>query len=327
MPGTLLVYNPAAGSTFDPELSVGAVVHRLAAGYGESLGVLATRPDFSGVEIFQAGFAEPERIVVIGGDGTIRRVLGAVYESGKNIPVGIVPGGTGNQLARNLGLLPENPLLDPVKYALDAMERGQQHEIDLGRMNNHYFCVGVGAGPLSDAVLLPSQEDKANWLMLAYVGSLMQNLAAPALNFKITADDTVFKIRAAGVFVTNVGDLGMATISKSAELNDGLLDMAVITLSEFSDYLRLGFHVAAALAGEQPGYYMRKVKRVLIEVDNEIEKSKPAKPGRLRSAAANGATLLSRQAIANVDGDECGITPMLINVIPQAVKVFTTFNP
>lgn len=327
MPGTLLVYNPMAGSTFDPELSVGAVVHRLAGGDKGPLVVLSTNPVFSGAEIFHTGLATPERVVVVGGDGTIRRVLGAVYESGKNIPVGIVPGGTGNQLARNLGLLPDNPLVDPVRYALDAISKNQKIDIDLGRMNDHYFCVGVGAGPLSDAVLAPSQEDKANWLMLAYVGSLMQNLAAPALNFKITADGTVFKVKAAGVFVANVGDLGVATISKSAELNDGLLDMAVITLSEFSDYLRLGFHMAAALAGEQPGYYLRKVRRVLIEMNGDPEENEQGRAKHFRSTASNGSALLSRQAIANVDGDECGTTPMMIDVVPHAVRIFAPLNP
>lgn len=292
----LIIYNPCSGSATDRDLWLGTIVDKLCTKHKWLLSVQATTADTSVVDIIKDFRLSVDLIIAAGGDGTIRSVLGALSKMKLNIPVGIIPFGTGNQLARNLGIYPENPLIDPLQQALEIISNGESRSIDLGEMNGHHFCVGVGAGPLSDAILIPSQQDKANWGMLAYVGSMLQNAIAPSVHFRVTADDDKFDLRASGLFVSNVGNLGLTTISHSAELDDGLLDLCIITLSEFSDYVKLGFQLATVISTTEAPYYIRKAKKITIENTGKAQ-------------------------TANVDGDACGKTPMRINVIPNGARI------
>lgn len=296
-PNSVLIYNPKSGSTLDRDLWLGTIIDKICTHLKYSVEVHATTPDITPAELLEDCLAsEPELVIAAGGDGTIRHVLGSLSETDVAIPVGIVPFGTGNQLARNLKIYQDALFVDPLQRAVDIIAAGRTRSIDLGKMNGNYFCVAAGAGPLSDAILAPTREEKENWGMLAYVGSMLQTVASQPLNFRITADGDVFEVKALGVIVTNVGDMGFATMSERARVDDGKLDLCIVTLAEFSDYVMLGFQVASAVLATSAPFYMRKVRTVKIE-------------------SLNG------PVTANVDGDACGTTPMNIEVIQKAVKV------
>ncbi len=292
----LVIYNPESGLPTDRGAWLGEIIDKFCKELHYSVTVRATRPRMCSEEMFDDGDTKFDLIVAAGGDGTIRLVLGALADKQSNVPVAVIPFGTGNQLARNLGAYEDNLLVDPVELALDLIVKGHTRRVDIGKMNGHPFCVGVGAGPLSDAVASPSREDKANWGMLAYVGSMVQTLATAPVELRVTADGDMFDVRASGVFVTNVGNLGIATVSETAELDDGLLDLFIITLGEFSHYLNFGFRFATAFLGGEAPYYVKKVRKVDI--------------ASLRGPLP-----------ANVDGDFLGNTPMRIEVIPAAVRI------
>ena len=292
----LLVYNPQSGPATDRAAWLGEIVDKFCKELNFNVTVRATKPGLTASEIVEDGGAGFDLIVAAGGDGTIRLVLGALSQAKSDIPAAIIPFGTGNQLARNLGISQDNLLLDPVELALDAIVRGRTRSIDIGSMNGHPFCVGVGVGPLSDAVAAPSREDKANWGMLAYVGSMVQTIASAPVELRVTADGDTFDVKASGLFVTNVGNFGIATVSETVELDDGLLDLFIITLGEFGDYLDLGFGFANSFLGGAAPYYLKKVKSVQV---SSLRATLPA----------------------NVDGDFLGSTPMSIDVVPSAVKV------
>lgn len=296
-PNSVLIYNPRSGSALDRDLWLGTIIDKICTHLKYSVMVHATTPDTSPADILQSFLtAEPELVVAAGGDGTIRHILGSLSETNVAIPVGIVPFGTGNQLARNLKIYQEALFVDPLQHAIDVMAARRTKCIDLGKMNGHYFCVAAGAGPLSDAILIPTQEEKQNWGVLAYVGSMLQTVASAPVNFRITADGDTFTVKALGVIVTNVGDMGFATMSEGARLNDGLLDLCIVTLAEFSDYVKLGFQVASAVLATGAPFYIRNVRDVTIES-------------------------LGAPVTANVDGDACGTTPMHIQVVPKAVNI------
>lgn len=296
-PNSVLIYNPRSGTALDRDLWLGTIVDKLCTTLQHSLTIGATTIGITASDILQSFLSlSPSLVIAAGGDGTIRDILGALAEEHIDIPVGLVPFGTGNQLARNLKILEENLFHDPLQHAIDVISAGNKSRIDLGKMNGHYFCVAVGAGPLCEAILTPTQEEKENWGMLAYVGPMIQTVTSPALPFRVTADGDTFEVRALGVIVSNVSDMGFARISEGAKLDDGYLDLCVITLGEFGDYVRLGFDVASSmLLGDTP-FYVRKAKTVLIES-------------------------LSGPVIANVDGDPIGSSPMHIEVVPNAVNI------
>ncbi|MFX6937542.1 diacylglycerol kinase family protein, partial [Acinetobacter baumannii] len=90
-----------------------------------------------------------------GGDGTIRFALSAVANSGRDVPVALLPLGTGNQLARNLGIYKDNIFVDTLHESMNVAMNGRKQKIDLGLMNGEHFCVAAGCGPISDAILQP----------------------------------------------------------------------------------------------------------------------------------------------------------------------------
>ncbi|HEY9680597.1 MAG TPA: diacylglycerol kinase family protein [Oculatellaceae cyanobacterium] len=296
-PKSVLIYNPRSGSALDRDLWLGTIVDKLCNSLQHKVLVSATTAGTSAADILEELISiSPELIIAAGGDGTIRHILGSLAETKIKIPVALIPFGTGNQLARNLRILEENIFQDPLQHAIDVIAAAKPRLIDLGKVNGNFFCVGVGVGPICEAILAPTQEEKENWGMLAYVGPMIRTITSPAVSFKVTADGDTFEVKALAVIVANVGDMGFARISEAARLDDGCLDLCIMTLSEFGDYVKLGFDVASSIVLGDTPFYVRKVKKVRIE-------------------SLNG------PVVANVDGDSLGETPIDIEVFPSAVNI------
>jgi diacylglycerol kinase (ATP) len=128
----LLLFNPRAGRAF-PSLSEDAVVRRLqAAGIECEPWVLTAGPDES------LPVKGRELVVVCGGDGTIHRAL--PHLAGSGIPLGLIPAGTANVLARELGI-PRDP-----DAAVEIIARGRVRSICLGSADGRLFHLMGGAG-------------------------------------------------------------------------------------------------------------------------------------------------------------------------------------
>ena len=324
MAHALVVYNPVAGTAADPDLWLGTVVHRLSKKYTTT--VFPTTAAMKPEEIFGAIKDDLDLVVAAGGDGTIRFALSAVARSGFDVPVALLPLGTGNQLARNLGIFKENIFVDTLHESLNVAMNGRKLKIDLGIMNGEHFCVAAGCGPISDAILIPEAADKANWKMLAYASSMLQSIALPPVVFKITLPDEVFQVSASGLFVTNVADLGVGTLSESADVTDGLLDLCILNPKEFGDYLELGFRFGGGFVGGKAPYYVKKVESITVEVMHrrgplsQFQKIRHRLLSFVKSDVVPG-TASSAGITAMIDGDEAGTTPMRLEVAPQAVTV------
>jgi diacylglycerol kinase family enzyme len=327
-----LLYNPNSGSAISPEWWIGKIIHRLC---GANFEVSSTAT-WAGIElenVLELLKDGSDLLVAAGGDGTIRLALEAASLAPGQIPVGIVPVGTGNQLARNLGLYEDTILSDPLDKAVNALIDGKLFAMDLGVMNGHRFAVSAGVGPMSDAILMPDHIDKANWRMLAYAGSLVQTLTQAPLLIRVTADDTEsFTVAASGIFVTNISDLGIGLLSESARLDDGILDLCVLAPQEFHDYLEMGFRFAGGIADVQPApYYVKKVRSVSLEVVPVSRHSSILDKTWRRVKNSFGVyekppLVLNKEATAMIDGDACGTTPMHIEVAPNAVSIMVPKN-
>jgi diacylglycerol kinase (ATP) len=325
----LIIYNPVAGSAAGPELWLGACIHRFCSTGKYIVTTLATRKETTPDNLLMTTGTAFDMIVAAGGDGTVRMVLHAVASQKLDIPVGIVPLGTGNLLARNLRIFEENLLIDPIEKAIDIILKGEPVFIDLGLMNGNYFAAAAGCGPLSDALVAPLRRDKENWKMFAYAGSMVQTLADPPMHFSVTADGEQFQVTAAGIFITNIADLGVGMLSESASMHDGLLDLCILAPREFTDFVHYGFHFAAGSANPVTGgkapYYVRKVKRVEIDV---VKKRRPLsflqkEFNALKYSITGKRPTINRSGLAGamIDGDACGHLPMIIDTIPNAVRV------
>lgn len=322
----LVIYNPSAKAAADPDNWLGVIIHRLCEESDCIVTIRATRPDLDGATLLGGLDIPLNMVIAAGGDGTVRQVVTAVADTCPAVPIGIIPVGTGNHFARNLRIYEDNLLSDPLEHAMKIIQGGVVAKFDLGRMNGHYFTVAAGAGPMSDAVILPGREDKSNWKMLAYASSMIQTFALPPVVFRINADGDTFRVAASGVFVTNISDLGLGKLAESAEVDDGFLDLCILNPTKFTDYIEMGFRFGGGFVGGEAPFYSRRVKSVNIEVvPVRSPMSNFQQVGhKLRSwlrGATEEAPPVQKEVIAMIDGDACGSTPMRIDVLPQAIGI------
>ncbi len=92
-----------------------------------------------------------------------------------HIPCAIFPLGTGNVLARNLGIVKESILANPLEHAFDYLINGRPVKIDMALMNGEYFAGMAGVGPLSDAFMRPARALKNKFRLMAYVSAMIPN--------------------------------------------------------------------------------------------------------------------------------------------------------
>ncbi|BCJ54957.1 hypothetical protein Asp14428_64320 [Actinoplanes sp. NBRC 14428] len=169
----------------------------------------------------------PDLLVVWGGDGMVQRTLDAIAgaKGGSKVPVGIIPAGTANLLATNLGVP------DDLAGAVDVAFRGRRHRLDLGVLNGEHFAVMAGIG--FDGAMIHDADGKLKDRLgkMSYVWTGLRHLDDNAPKARIKVDGTDwFKDDASCVLVGNVGTItGGITAFDDAKPDDGWLDVGVAT--------------------------------------------------------------------------------------------------
>lgn len=218
-----------------------AAVEKMAAdaGFGPPDWYFTTVEDPGRSMAEEAAISGASLVLVCGGDGTVRTVCGEL--AGTGIPVGAVPAGTGNLLARNLDL----PLYQ--RSAIDVALSGQDRAIDLvkitgdGISDGEHFLVMAGMG--FDAAIMEGANEqlKAKIGWIAYVVSGLRNLMYPVVRVEISVDDGPWtKHRARTIVVGNVGNLqGGLPLLPDATIDDGTIDLVLIYPRRFLSWLRV----------------------------------------------------------------------------------------
>ena len=225
MQRVLLITNPAAART---RQAVTNTVISVLKREGWSVDLVETTGHGDAARVAKAGADDNvDAVAVYGGDGTIMQAVAGL--AGRNIPVGLIPGGTGNLLATNLGL-PRNPA-----NAARVIARGRPRTIDLGRFENRdgaqYFSVACGSGFDAELMARTSGAAKRRWGFAAYVvrGYKLVLEAAP-VPYRVSVDGEVFDVEATSVIVANCRQFipPILSIAPGIELDDGQLDVVVI---------------------------------------------------------------------------------------------------
>jgi YegS/Rv2252/BmrU family lipid kinase len=179
-------------------------------------------------------------LVAVGGDGTVNEVAKVAME--KNVPLGILPHGSGNGLARSLGI--------PMKLekALDVVVNGNIRSIDGGLINKKFFFCTSGVGfDAHIGFLFASLKNRGLW---GYVRTTLKELFKyKASEYRLTLNGTTFTRDAFLITFANAGQYGNDFyISPEADLNDGMLHIAILKpfllLSAPSIFLRIIFRKA-----------------------------------------------------------------------------------
>ena len=175
-------------------------------------------------------------VVAVGGDGTVRTVASAV--SGTGHALGIVPIGTGNLFARNMGIP-----VDDVEAALTVATSHGSRSVDMGRLtildrpeedHGHAFLIIAGVG--FDAAMIDDTDPelKKNISWLAYFVGGVKNLFAPKYHANVTvtsADGSTHSTRGLSFrtfMAGNCGQIPVFSLMPNASYDDGLLDFEVI---------------------------------------------------------------------------------------------------
>jgi YegS/Rv2252/BmrU family lipid kinase len=232
-------------------------------------------------------------VLVAGGDGTVAQVAGVLAET--QVALALLPVGTGNLLARNLGL----PL--DLDEALDRAAGSGRDRIDVLQADGRCYTVMAGLG--FDATMMRETDDagKTRFGWLAYVGGGVRALRrTPRRRYAISVDGgSHLRITALAVMIGNVGELqGGMDVLPDADPRDGLLDVIVLAPRTWRDILGLVARVVRRDLQTSPRTTMFQGRTATVSVDEPVA--------------------------AEFDGDYAGeISELTVTVLPKALLLCT----
>ena len=200
-------------------------------------------------------------VLLWGGDGTVQRCIDVL--AGSPVTVAVLPAGTANLLANNLGIPIDLPA------AVDIALHGARRRLDVGVLNGERFAVMAGAG--FDAIMMKEADSglKDRFGQLAYVwtGARATQVKAPKVKVKVDGKPW-FKGRASCLLLGNMGTLsGGLTAFRHAEPDDGLLEIGVVTAEGPVQWARLLGRLATGHAERSKLARMTRGREVRVKFD------------------------------------------------------------
>lgn len=230
-------------------------------------------------------------VLVAGGDGTVADAAHGLV--GQAIPLGVIPAGTGNIVAINLGI----PMA-PREAARAAIE-GTPEPYDVGRLDDgSIFILSAGAGYDADLIRDADRELKRRFGPLAYLFAMFKNLGVKRARYILELDGREkVHVLAKTVLVTNVGrTMGALPLAPDARVDDGLLDVIVFTFVTLPELVVLFVRALFGGLKQDPHVCFYQAKTVRLHA--------------------------SRPMPVQVDGELIArTTPFSIEVVPGALRI------
>jgi diacylglycerol kinase (ATP) len=287
-----VVLNPAAGMS--DGASVREIIRKFCDEKGWSCEIHETKQDEDLRKLLREVItSEVDMVIACGGDGTVSAVVNGLVNS--PIPLGILPAGSGNLLARDLNI-PLNP-----EAALALL--GGDHRIltiDVMQVKDAYFVMNASVGISARTMRDTPRIEKRRFGMLAYFRHAIDNLSrARRHRFMVTVDGRRMRFAASEVMAANMKFMGLQPQLEGVEIDpcDGQLDVFILRTRGLIDYLD-----------------------VLLRF---VLRSKPRGHPTLRYLpVTDRLTLVTRSRLTvQADGEVIGKTPVEIRLVPQALRV------
>lgn len=185
-------------------------------------------------------------IVASGGDGTVNEVACALVNT--NIPMGILPAGSGNGLARCLGISMSYPL------ALRTIIRGNTKLMDVATVNNMLFTSIAGIG--FDAFVAQKFSESLIRGMISYMQITLNEFGSyKPQTYNLTIDGVQMEKQALMIVVANSDQFGFNTrIAPMAKVDDGFLDICIVKKMPATQLMTVGYHLMRGTL-HQTGYF------------------------------------------------------------------------
>ena len=289
----LVVLNPVAGTTDAGSAKDIIVSHCEEQGWefdihetekGEDLRQLVRSSLKNGVDV----------VIAAGGDGTVSEVVSGMV--GSQVPLGIIPAGTGNNLARDLAIPVD------LKAALNLL--GNDHFIqvmDVMEVNRQkHYVLNVSVGLSSQVMKKTKRQEKRRFGFLAYVWHAIESiLHTDMYTFRLKVDGKSIRVRASELMIANSKFMGLQPQLDGVEINpgDGCMDIFIVRSQTFGDYLNLAAaFVLRRKPEEDPTLrHLEARKEIMIQTDHPVP--------------------------AQGDGEVFGTTPVEVRLLPAALRV------
>jgi len=205
-----------------------------------------------------------ELLFAWGGDGTVQRCIDAM--AGSETALAILPAGTANLLATNLGV-PQN-----IEQAVTIGLRGDRRKLDVGRFNGERFAVMAGAGFDASMIQQAAGTLKDRLGRVAYVWTGSKNLRAKPFKAKIEVDGVPWYSGAAScILVGNVGRLfGGLEVFEDARPDDGRLELGVVNADGITDWVRTLARTAAGHPERSPLVQATSATKIKVKLDRKV---------------------------------------------------------
>lgn len=290
----MLIFNPAAGqldARRDLERAMALLASR-----GWRIAMAETTFAGSATETARAAAASGQEVVLVaGGDGTLHEVVNGLV--GSEVALGVLPVGTANVWAREIGMPTALPLVSDLLPAARALAEGRVYRIDVGRAGGRHFLLWAGVGFDAWVTREVRPEIKRRLGPLAFVPAVLGTAARFAgSRVMLSIDGRRLARRALVVEVANAQlYAAIARLSPEACLDDGRLDVSIFK-------------------GEGVFYLARHIFRILTH--------RHLRDPHIERYLARQVYIRSRMPLpVQVDGEPSGTTPIAIQVVPRALRV------
>lgn len=293
----VVAINPTA--SFGKGRDVGPAVVQTLRALGHDVTSLQ-EPDFE--QLMESGrravASKPDALIVVGGDGMVN--LGTNLVARTKVPLGIVPSGTGNDMARGLGIPHDNTeaAIEALIAALDAPPRVIDAALVSGPdRDDRWFACVLSAG--FDAIV----NERANKLTRPkgpsrYLVALgLELIKLKPIQYRVTLDGVSLETSGALISVGNNVSLGGGMkVTPDAKVDDGVLDVLIVQALGRLSFLRIFPRVFEGTHVTDRRVTIHRAKHIRIEAD---------------------------AVVAYADGERFGSLPIDIQVVPKALRVLS----
>lgn len=244
----------------------------------------------------EAALNDYEAVFVLGGDGTVSEAVNGLMLHESKLPLGIIPLGTVNNVARAVGI-PMNP-----EKAIDSLEQLTVQKIDVGKLNDRFFISSTSVGPIPESVQEVDVDMKTKFGVFAY---LIEGIKAlkndETYTFELDIDGEKWTAEYSLLLIAMSNFVGgVGTIIPEAAIDDGLIHLVTLKETTAKEKLSLVPELFQNKEYTKDQLEHRSFKKARIRLVEDIDK----------------------EINCTVDGDKGQTFPLEIEVLPQALSVF-----
>ena len=287
----LFIYNPNSGDESGKEF-VGKIEDKLKKYFDEVI-LKETKKSGDGTK-FVEEIRDVDSIGAFGGDGTINEVLLGMKNINSKSKLLILPGGTGNLLAKRLNISQDK------EEALNSFDFNKTKKIDLGMINDKIFSLFASIGAVPEAIHEVTSEEKSKIGGLAYIKKSIEKLTtSEKYNLEVKSDDGNYSGPVDHLIVGLSNKIGkLEFTSENKEMNNGYANLFILTKDSIKDRIEL---LKDSIEGE-----VEQGKNVISFNVKEVEIS----------------SIDDEEINLDIDGDEGPKLPVNIKILKEAVEVY-----